>query len=772
MRWRRHARAAIAAMLSVLIGGWALAHFWLGPLPDWRRLRPSAVLVTDRAGEPLRFFLSPDDKWRLHVPLGDISPIVRDTLIQYEDRRFFQHPGFDPLAILRATGQNLAAGHVVSGGSTLTMQVARLLEPKPRTVLSKIHEVLRALQLERRYSKAEILNIYFNIAPYGGNIEGVAAASWLYFGKAPDRLGLAEAALLVALPQSPEQRRSDRHPEASRAARQRVLDRLHGAGAISSEEHQTACDQPVPEGRWPLPFAAPHQAEYLARSHPDATQLASTLDRRIQQEAQRLLEGHLAMHARHGITNGAVVIVENHTRAVRALVGSRDYFDTAASGFINGARAMRSPGSALKPFVYARALDAGIISEAKLVSDVPVDYSGYRPENFNSRYSGLVAPREALVHSLNVPAVNIEAKLGDRGLSSILSLADFAITRDPRRQLGLSLVLGGGEVSLVELAGLYSSLADGGAFKPLRTLESDPVEPHGVRLFSPAAAWLVAEWLTDRDRGELPENWQAAVAAPKIAWKTGTSYGRRDAWSLGVNRRWTVGVWMGNFDARGVPELVGSSTAGPLLLALAAMLETHGKGGWMPRPDGVGQREVCALSGMLPGPDCPHRKRENHIRSVSPAAPCDFHRAMDVDEDSGHRLCSHCREGRRWRREVAVVYPSDVATWLAQTGYSAPPLPLHNPACTRDGGGDPPVIRSPQDGGVYRPAPKATEAGQLLLSASVSNEVDRLYWFIDGALYWSGSPLDRVFWPPQAGAHRLVCMDGRGLQSEINIRVE
>ncbi len=757
---------AAIALLMVMI------RLIIGPVPmDLLSPRPS-VVVMDRNNNPLGFFLAPDDSWRFQVSASELDPALVKAVIAYEDRWFYFHPGINPFALVRAFRQNLGAGKIVSGGSTLTMQVARMLEHRPRTYRSKIFEILRALQLELNFSKKEILTFYFNLAPYGGNIQGVAAASWLYFGKAPDRLSRAELALLVALPQSPEERRPDLHPDAAKKGRDRMLGRFREKGLISQEEYDRALRTELPKTRRPLPMIAPHLAQMLLARADSSGRVVSTVDRDLQIFCEAKLRSHIARLKSRGIKNGAVVVIENNSHAVAALVGSPDFFDIPSQGQVNAALAPRSPGSALKPFLYARALDRGLVSPELLLPDVPSKYGSYEPENYDDTYRGMVPMREALVNSLNVPAVTLEAKLKEQGVYSILRKAKFkSLTRD-RTYYGLSIILGGCGVNLLELANLYAALGGQGIFKPYRVMESDPLDP-GERFFSAPASYIVTDILSQVKRPDLANELIPATNLPTIAWKTGTSYGRRDAWSIGYDPEWTVGVWVGNASGEGNPELVGTLSAAPLLFEIFDALKSGKKQGWFSQPPEVGFRQVCALSGMIPTPSCPDTKEEMFIYSISPSSPCNFHLQFDIDDRTGARLCSHCREGRKFSEKTFIKWPQEVANWMRANNLRVEEVPAHLSSCPYQDEGKPPQIISPAEGDRFLlRSGIGLQLQQIKLRAAVDNRVKTIFWFVDGKVVYQGPPAQSVFYLPVPGRHQLVCMDEEGRKASVSFTIQ
>ncbi len=746
----------------------------LFPFP-WHALeRPPAVVVADREGAPLRFFLPADERWRLPVRLDELPPELPRALVAAEDRWFWRHPGVNPLAAVRAAWTNLRAGRVVSGASTLPMQVARMAEPGPRTLASKLRESFRALQLERRFTKREVLEHYLNLAPYGGNVEGVGAAAWFHFGKPPDQLSLGEIALLVALPRSPNRFDPATAPAAARAARDGVLRRLAELRAFPAAAVADARRQPLPEARRAPPFAAPHFAELAVARYPATPRLATTLDAGLQRTAEEQVRRRLADLRAQGIGNAAVVIVENGPRAVRALVGSGGFFDTAFQGQVNGAVAPRSPGSALKPFLYAMALDEGRVLPDSYLLDVPTDFSGYVAENYDERYRGRVTVREALIQSLNASAVRLLAEVGLPRFQKLLQRGGLAtLDREPLAY-GLPLVLGAGEVTLLDLTNLYATLAEGGLHRAPRLLETAarPEEPRPEPLFSPEAAQVIVEILTDLRRPDLPDSWALARDAPAVAWKTGTSYGHRDAWAIGLSGRYAIGVWVGNFDGRPRQGISGSEHAGPLLFDLFRAVDP---GGRAPQPlrARLEPIELCALSRELPGPACRERLTAPYLPGRSRLRACTYHREALVDAESGKLLAGDCLASRPSRAALLTLYPPELAAWWRAQGRPVPEPPRPRPGCGGVPVGEPPAIVSPDPATPYRlrrgvPA----EDQRIPLLARAGPGVGQLYWYRDGLLVGAAAPGERLYLASETGTHRLVVTDDLGRSDGVTFRVE
>jgi penicillin-binding protein 1C len=550
--------AAVAVAILFISGAFATWVISLGPLP-LAQAREVSTTIVDRNGKLLRAYAMADGRWRLPVDARTgVDPGYLKLLLAYEDRRFYSHDGVDPLALARAGFQLVSRGHIVSGGSTITMQLARLMEPRrERSVYAKLRQVVRALQIERTLNKDQILDLYLALAPFGGNLEGIRAASIAYFGKEPKRLSLGESALLVALPQSPETRRLDRYPEMARTARDRVLDRMVEDGRVSVEDAAQAKATAVPRLRKPMPILAPHSADQAIATVKDADVIALTLDSGLQKVLEALARDRaVALGPNISV---AIIAVENESGDVLARIGSPDYFDERRAGQVDMTRAVRSPGSTLKPFIYGLAFEDGFVHPESLIDDRPIRFGSYAPENFDMTFQGTVPVRKALQLSLNVPAIALLDRVGSSRLSSRLKQAGANLVLPKDEAPGLAMGLGGVGVTLQDLVQLYSGLARLGNTRPLREImiERDD-QRDSLRLMDQVAAWQVGNVLIGTPP---PEN----AAHNRIAFKTGTSYGYRDAWSVGFDGRITIGVWVGRPDGAPVPGLVGRAAAAPIL---------------------------------------------------------------------------------------------------------------------------------------------------------------------------------------------------------------
>ncbi|WP_407183251.1 penicillin-binding protein 1C [Bradyrhizobium centrosematis] len=550
--------SAVAFTLILAIIGFVAWVYSLGPLP-LDEARQVSTTIVDRNGKLLRAYAMADGRWRLPVDAAsNVDPTYLKLLLAYEDQRFYAHDGIDPLALGRAALQLGTRGHIVSGGSTITMQLARLMEPRrQRSLYAKLRQMVRAIEIERSLSKEQILDLYLALAPYGGNLEGIRAASIGYLGKEPKRLSLAEAALLVALPQSPETRRLDRHPEAASKARDRVLDRMVEEHVVSAEDARQAKAVPVPKLRKPMPILAPHASDTALSTIKDTPTVKLTLDANLQKVLEPLARDR-AIALGPNISVG-IIVVDNESGDVLARVGSADYFDESRAGQVDMTRAVRSPGSTLKPFIYGLAFEDGFVHPESLIDDRPVRFGSYAPENFDMTFQGTVPVRKALQLSLNVPAIVLLDRVGSSRLAARLRQAGGHLVLPKDEAPGLAMGLGGVGVTLQDLAQLYAGFARLGTTKPLREVMSDKDDDREpLRLLDQVAAWQVGNVLLGTPP---PEN----AAHNRIAFKTGTSYGYRDAWSVGFDGRMTIGVWVGRPDGAPVPGLIGRVAAAPIL---------------------------------------------------------------------------------------------------------------------------------------------------------------------------------------------------------------
>lgn len=638
-------RAVLASLVWLAAGLVASLSLLAAMVPalDLRPLDRLATLVVDRDDRILRAFPAADEQWRLDLGAVPISPNYLRFLVAIEDRRFERHPGVDPLALGRALLQLAATGRVVSGGSTLAMQTAKLLDPKPRTGMAKAVEMLQALRLTWARGRPGVLGAYTQLAPFGGNLVGVRAASLVWFGKEPTGLSDAEAALLVALPRAPESLRPDRHPEAARRARDRVLDRLEAIGLLTAEAARAARAAPVPSSRRDMPLFAAHAAERLRALTPEARLIRTTLDRSLQEGVERVLRR--SVDELPPPIEIAAVVVDRRTGAVLAYAGSAGYLARGRSGMIDHGRALRSPGSTLKPFAYGLAFDDGLAHPATLVRDAPRRFGDYAPENFDRGFSGDVTIREALRLSLNLPAVTVLDRLGPVSFSRRLADAGVELrAADGAAPPGLPIVLGGVGTTLLDLAAGYTALAGDGRIRALRW-RPDPVPPAPTRLIGPEAAAAVRTILA-----AAPRPAGLAAADRPLAFKTGTSYRFKDGWAVGFDGAHVVGVWVGRADGGSCRACNGLGGAAPILFRLAALLPPAALDPG-PAPDSALAAVVPppALVRLEPGPDPSGPGRRPVLRfppdrariALDPGSP-----GVPLDVDGGSRPYLWLVDGR------------------------------------------------------------------------------------------------------------------------------
>jgi penicillin-binding protein 1C len=736
----------------------------LFPLPA---SKPYSPQVLARDGSLLRAYLSPDDKWRMQVQLDEVPVELPAALVAKEDRWFWYHPGVNMFAIGRALWDNATSGARMSGASTITMQVARLLEPKPRTLGGKLQEVFRAFQLEWHHSKTEILEMYMTYLPYGGNVEGVKAASYLYFERPPKQLSLAQCMLLTVIPNRPNSLRPDAAGTAAVTARNKWLRRFSAEGIFPAVQLADALAEGIPVARHELAYVAPQFCQ-TARQGGASTRLVTTLDPRMQQLSQSLLHNHVARHKGAGIGNGAVLVVDNRTMEVMAYCGSADFDDKLADGEVDGVQSVRSPGSTLKPFIYAMAFDQGLLTPGMKVLDIPTEFSDFSPVNYDRNFRGEIDAADALRYSLNLPAVRLLNQVGLRRFVHALRRAGFQSIDKHYRDLGLSLALGGCGATLAELVRAYAALANGGLLRDLRTHVGGPAPVPGLRVCSPEAAYIVSDILSGIQRPDIPASFLGRSKLPRVAWKTGTSFGRRDAWCVGYNPRYTIGVWMGNMDGKPVLEMSGSKTAVPLMLELFNVVDYDAGKAWLVPPPGIRERLVCTESGMMPGPACQHLRKDLAIVGVSPQSRCNRSREVYTDSLEQVQYCMACLPQTGFvKRSYAMVSP-ELALWMDKNQIAHPLPPAHNPECSgvfHDAG---PEIHSPVKNKTYY----VEEGQEIMLQATPDPSIQMHYWFANTQYLGSCLAGGKLFFQPPSGHLEIICMDDKGRSGHIGLDVE
>ncbi|WMW82574.1 penicillin-binding protein 1C [Undibacterium cyanobacteriorum] len=743
------------------------------------------MVVVARDGSPLRGWPDADGVWRYPVTPKQVSPKYIDALMTYEDRWFRWHPGVNPLALGRAAWQWVVNGHIVSGGSTLTMQVARAIEPVPRSMAGKVRQIARAIQLEMRLSKDEILTLYLNHAPMGGIVEGVEMASRSYLGKSAQTLSSAEAALLVVLPQAPSRLRPDRHPELAQQARDKVLRRMAELKHWSNAEVEDALIEKVganpPRANWLAPLAAErlHQAARReARLHKtkksEIAIVRSTLDREIQTILERMLADKVNQLPR--FVSMAALVVDSRSMEVLGYAGSADFSDTRRFSHVDMVRGIRSPGSTLKPFLYAMALDEGLIHSESLMADTPQSFGGYDPGNFQASFSGPVSVSEALQRSLNVPAVDLLDRIGPSRFTARLSAAGLRLRLPKDASPNLSVILGGAGTSLEELVGAYRALAMKGMAGTPRITPDSPLKES--RLMSEGAAFIIRSILEAGGHPDQPFV-EGDASGVRLAWKTGTSYGFRDAWAVGVSGPYTLGVWIGRPDGTPNPGFFGANVAAPLLHQIAYALP---RGEALPRemPKDVSSAQICwplgIAASLTPAEHC-HVKRSAWIlRDTIPPTLPDRLRSRSlietiwIDPLNQTSTSPNCN-ARAQAREVAR-WPSLLEAWLAPSKkLELGLLPWSSECAPNSSGGSGASVRlmGVKSGTRMRPAP-----GQTAVSLSVDavGGSGVLYWLLDGQQLAAGPKKRQTILVQEAGNHSITVVDAAGHIDSVNFTLD
>jgi len=741
---------------------------WIFPVPD--RIEYSTI-IEDSQGEVVNAFLTHDQQWRMKTELEEISPLLRKTIVEKEDRYFYYHPGVNLLAMSRAFLMNILHMRRTSGASTIAMQVARSLEPKRRTYWNKVREMFRALQLEWKYSKDEILQMYLNKVPYGGNIEGVKSAAILYFSKNPDHLSLAEITALSIIPNRPSSLVMGKNNDRIVEERNKWLKRWAREKVFTEKEIADALNEPLTASRGTVPHFIPHLAWKL-KKHGGAEVFRTTIELNTQRKIEKLVKDYSRTLNLKNIRNAAVIVLDNSTHRVISYVGSADFKDTTDGGQVNGAAAIRQPGSTLKPLLYGLCIDEGLLTPKMVITDVQVNYEGYAPENFDRKFNGYVTMEYALEHSLNIPAVKSLKALGKDKLVQKLATCDFQQIKKDQKKLGLSMILGGCGATLEEMTGLYSIFANEGKYTApvyVQGAVSSELRAASRTILSPEATFMINETLSKVNRPDFPLTWETTMHLPKIAWKTGTSYGRRDAWSIGYNKRFTVGIWVGNFSGAGIPELSGANTATPLLFQVFNTIDYDDDQPWFSRPKDCEVRTVCSETGLPPTDHCTHLVTDYFVPLISTSRKCDNMQEIFISPDERISYCRSCLPENGYKKKLYKIITPEMKEYYEENRIAYQSIPPHNPDCEkvfRDGA---PLIVSPSNGSEYLINRKDPEP--LQLKCRVSNDVGKVYWYINNKFYKAGEAGGKQFFVPEEGPVKISCTDDKGRNRDIWIRV-
>ncbi len=761
----------VAAMVFAVF----LLSVILTPVPDPLFPARYSTVVTDRNGRIMRAFLNPDQQWLLPPePDMPVPKKLKQALLTAEDRWFYQHPGINPFSVARAAWQDISARRIVSGASTLTMQLARISKPKPRTVPNKLVEMLQAIKIEWRYGKETILRMYLDHAPFGGNIIGIRAAAWKTFGKAPEKLTWGQAATLAVLPNAPGLISPKNGHKLLKEKRDRLLRKLFKRKIIDAATLRNSLAEPVPAESQPFPVVAPHLGRSLQTRFPGRT-ISTTIDPDIQRTTQALTRNYLNYLKNNGIRNGAVLVVETKSGKIRAYIGSQDFFDEKAAGQVDGVQAPRSTGSILKPFLYGLSMDEGFILPDTVMLDIPSHYGSFTPANADHSYSGLVTAREALTQSLNIPAVRLLNAFGVRDFYSFLKQGGMTTLFRPPGAYGLPLVLGGAEAKLIDLARLYRGLGRGGVFSPLIVLKDHGQNPSlpEEHLISPGACWLTLNILRNLKRPGAEYYWELFQNQWPIAWKTGTSYGQRDAWAVGVSPKWTVAVWIGNFNGAGNPEIGGAMTAGPLLFNIFNSLPKENAPAWFPRPlHGLKKVTVCRETGYAAGPDCPQTVESDAPLDSQFYKTCPWHRTVTVTNDEKLSVCSLCWKPGAHKQAKRLIYPPEVIQLLRKRGIEINRVPPHRPTCPSQESIDPLSITYPGiNTRIFLPRDFGGQYQKILCRVSHRQTNVTVFWYLDDHYLGQTRGTHEKAILSNPGWHTLSVVDEIGNRSSVRFHI-
>ncbi len=742
------------------------------PLPDPLFERNYSTVVTDERGKILRVFLNINQQWHfppqknLNIPLK-----LKKAILLFEDRYFYKHPGVNPVALVRALFQNISSGKIKSGASTLSMQVIRLASKRKRTILNKGLEILQALKLEINYSKEEILKMYVNHAPYGGNIIGYYAASMKYFNRPPDQLTWSQAATLAVLPNAPGLISPLMNREHLIKKRNALLYALLKEKIIDEETYESSLQEPTPGDAESFFLNAPHLSQTLkSRYRIESKYIHTTILKEYQVSIEEMVKTHLAYLKSRGIWNGAAVVVETATGKVRAYVGSQDFFDNENNGQVDGVISPRSSGSILKPFLYALAMDEGLVLPSTVIRDVPSYFGAFSPSNADKKYSGLVTAKEALICSLNVPAVRLLNAYGLYKFYIFLKAAGLSTLFRQPDEYGLTLVLGGAETTLFDLALLYRGLGNYGKFTPLLLFSEtghkndQPDSDVEMQLLSPGACWLTLNVLRELKRPGAEYYWQQYQNQYPIAWKTGTSYGLRDAWAVGVNPAWTIAVWVGNFDGEGNSNISGAGCAAPLMFDIFNFLPKSYEKNWFDKSKvDLVPVQLCMDTGFLAGPDCERTFAAYSLRLKKPLKRCPFHKSIYVTLDEKFQVCSLCWEPGKYKKIEKLVYPPDVTQYLRESGVIVSNIPPHKPNCLGFDEVKPLQIIYPVPNARLW-IPRDFDGTLQKITFTVAHRVPdrKVFWYLDNVYMGFTVQRHKMAFKLSAGQHRLEVVDEAG----------
>jgi penicillin-binding protein 1C len=730
-------------------------------------------LVYDCNGDLLRATLANDQQFRFPPESTALPEKYIESLVIYEDKRFYSHLGVDPLALFQSGYTNLKSGKISRGGSTIPMQLARLANPRARTYLNKIRECFYAFKLSLHFSKEEILKLYANHVPLGGNTVGIKAASYRYFGKSVDDITWAEAALLTVLPNAPSRINLSKTRRKLLSKRNGLLHILYQKSRIDSLTYVLACQESLPLKGLNLPFKAPHFTQFVLNRYAGENIIKTSLNASLQNTVRDAIELHRSRLSQDGIYNLSVLVLETETGEIKSYIGSQDFFDSQHGGQVDGVRAYRSTGSLLKPFLGAKVLDRGPYTVASKIQDVPTYYGTFSPQNASKTYSGLVSLRQALIHSLNVPFVRLLNAYGVRDFYDFLLLGGLQGLFRPVDEYGLALILGGAEASLFELTQLYLNLANCGKITmitPLALKDNAELPANNHRLFSAAAAWQVLQILRRLSRPGIEYYWRYFDSQIPVAWKTGTSYGQKDGWAIGMNKQWTIGVWVGNFNGQGNAELSGAKSAAPLLFTLFNILSSREANLWNEKPlYDLKEVQCCRQSGYPAGSYCGETITIECPKSSYITAKCPFHRRYLVDKTSGRSVCSMCWDGIDTKWVNCYIVPPSAREILYRSGLLVDSIPVHADNCMGHKDNKRIEIVYPVDDiKIFIPRDFDGKYEKIVLAVKHNRPSTQLFWYMNGALI--GTTINRHLLAVDLdpGRYDLTVQDEEGFTKSVS----
>ena len=771
--WSRYTKWGLG--LLFLSGLSLFISFSIVPLPE-RLLETHSPMLLYKDGTVAHIQLAPDERWRSQADLSRIDSTYVDALLAIEDERFYWHTGFDPFSIVRALFQNLLSGEIVSGASTLTMQLVRIVEPRPRTYRSKIVETWRAMQLEWTFSKSEILERYLTFIPFGRNIEGIEAASLAYFGHLPRQLEAHQIALLIAIPQNPNARYP--HPRNSarlKSSRDHIAKLLLKTGLLpiqtDTEINASVFDKPVPSHAQSFPRHLPHLMDQVAEELEPSARIQTTLDPTVQTTIHSILEEIHQTYQQRGIHNAAIVVAHKETGEIKGLIGNFDYWSGEHGSTIAAYSTMRSAGSTLKPFLYALAIDLGLATPSRIMEDIPHNFRGYQPRNYGANYHGLVTLRESLSQSYNIPFIELLSEIGLNEFLHHLSSLGIRKYEQRKDQLGLSAAVGL-ELTPLELAQAYTILASNGKMTKLRLLNSNNLERTilpsititDTSSISDGAGWLTGEALRQRDRPDFPSRMEYTTHQKPFSWKTGTSFGFHDAWTAGWGDDYVTTVWFGNLNHDSSVHLIGSEAAGTIFFEVMERLETPFV--VPPKPTSITVLDVCAQTGMIPTAACTDTVSTLALKTRIPTQQCDEHHHIFVDS-KGLRSTPSCTTEPLVSQSVWV--PSMEFQRWSKLPVSLPPLADN---CSG---------QATLNSGLQIDSPKPNHRILLLddgseqsipLEAIHNDPHAKLYWYMDNEFIGSSEGDTKIWWTPTEGAHTIAAEDAHGNSDLITVQVD